>query len=60
MLCYSLLYYIILYYIVLYYRYFWSCPTPRVKTGSYSQCDFFQWDDEVLAEQLRADYKYKK
>ena len=29
-------------------RYFWSCRNPRVKKGTYSTCDFFQWDDDLL------------
>jgi len=35
-------------------RYFWSCPNPRVKKGTYSTCDFFQWDDDVIKEQRAA------
>eukprot|EP00928_Gymnodinium_smaydae_P079074 TRINITY_DN63096_c0_g1_i1.p1 TRINITY_DN63096_c0_g1~~TRINITY_DN63096_c0_g1_i1.p1 ORF type:complete len:675 (+),score=44.78 TRINITY_DN63096_c0_g1_i1:43-2025(+) len=35
-------------------RYFWSCPNPRVRTGQYSTCDFFKWDDELLVEQQNA------
>jgi len=33
-------------------RYFWSCANPRVKKGVYQTCDFFRWDDEVVAEAL--------
>jgi len=31
-------------------RYFWSCTNPRVRKGEYQSCDFFQWDDELVAE----------
>lgn len=31
-------------------RYFWSCTNPRVRKDEYQTCDFFQWDDERLAE----------
>merc|ERR1712151_1227075 len=32
-------------------RYFWSCPNPRVKKGTYSTCEFFRWGDDVIKEQ---------
>lgn len=32
-------------------RYFWSCSNPRVRKGEYQSCEFFQWDDELLAKQ---------
>lgn len=35
-------------------RYFWSCTNPRVKKGTYRTCDFFKWDDELLAETARS------
>lgn len=31
-------------------RYFWSCSSPRVAKGQYQSCDFFKWDDEIVAE----------
>lgn len=34
-------------------RYFWSCPSPRVSKGTYSTCNFFKWDDELLTELAR-------
>lgn len=39
-------------------RYFWSCQNPRMSKGTYSTCDFFQWDDELVRD-LKANSKPK-